>query len=504
MTEATMQIQVNTIHKHDVIAGLRRLGLLEGDLVMVHSSLSSFGTLAGGADAVIDALLSVVGAKGTVLVPTFGCGDAVFDARSSETGLGAIPQVFWKRSEAIRSRHPLASVAAIGPDAVELLRDHEKAETAHAEGTPYYQLYEKRGKILLLGVDQDRNTFLHTAEAMARLPYLRTATARYMDESGTVHEGSWSYFPGPHRKFIGLQGELERAGLVRKTRIGSCVAQVIECRPLLDTLLPLLEEDPGLILSSNPRLPDGIRQRAVVCKQKLDRESFVVAADTQYAGQTIEQIIDNALRFGIDRVVLSFVGGVDWQSIPEKRRKWFLDGLWDAGISVSAIAANWGSSESLANLLAEAKTSTLIVPSTMKEAVIRQHEAVAEVLIENVRIQGRRAAEVAEKVATDANVARIAFNPLEFLRAGENPFLGVFSKTALRRYLGALYIVDGLPTGERTNLGEGLAEIREILSMVRNRSFNGLVVLQGESANRFADTAVGFFTMLGELGRCPE
>lgn len=62
--------------KHEVVTkeglkrGLRELGLKEGDIVGVHSSLSSFGYVDGGADTVIDALLEVVGEEGTIVMPT--------------------------------------------------------------------------------------------------------------------------------------------------------------------------------------------------------------------------------------------------------------------------------------------------------------------------------------------------------------------------------------------------------------------------------------------------
>lgn len=42
------------ITKKDFKAGLIKLGLAEGDTISVHSSLSSFGRVKGGADAMID------------------------------------------------------------------------------------------------------------------------------------------------------------------------------------------------------------------------------------------------------------------------------------------------------------------------------------------------------------------------------------------------------------------------------------------------------------------
>lgn len=49
--------------------GLAELGLARGGIVLVHSSLSSFGHVAGGADCVIDALLNVLGPEGTLCMP---------------------------------------------------------------------------------------------------------------------------------------------------------------------------------------------------------------------------------------------------------------------------------------------------------------------------------------------------------------------------------------------------------------------------------------------------
>ena len=44
------------LSRDDLVHGLRRIGLRAGYHVVVHSSLSSFGYVEGGADAVIDAL----------------------------------------------------------------------------------------------------------------------------------------------------------------------------------------------------------------------------------------------------------------------------------------------------------------------------------------------------------------------------------------------------------------------------------------------------------------
>ena len=59
-----------SVTREIIAQALAEAGVTAGEVVLAHSSLSSFGYVDGGADAVIDALLDAVGASGTVLVPT--------------------------------------------------------------------------------------------------------------------------------------------------------------------------------------------------------------------------------------------------------------------------------------------------------------------------------------------------------------------------------------------------------------------------------------------------
>ncbi len=53
-----------------LVADLRSLEVTAGMTVMVHSSLSRLGYVAGGAQAVVNALLEGVGTDGTIMMPT--------------------------------------------------------------------------------------------------------------------------------------------------------------------------------------------------------------------------------------------------------------------------------------------------------------------------------------------------------------------------------------------------------------------------------------------------
>jgi aminoglycoside 3-N-acetyltransferase len=161
-------------------ADLRRLGLGEGDLVCVHSSLNAVGYLVRGPDTVIDALCTVVGERGTVMMPTFSSaenthryvtsGPPPFDPQRSVGATGTLPERFRHYPGALRSLHPTHSVAARGPLAEELVRGHEQSETPFGHETPYARLERLGGKVLLL--QTNGNSVLHMMEEKIAFPNL--------------------------------------------------------------------------------------------------------------------------------------------------------------------------------------------------------------------------------------------------------------------------------------------------------------------------------------------
>ena len=157
---------------------LRRLGLVEGDLVCVHSALSGVGYLVRGADTVIEALFAVVGERGTVMMPTFTGGDSTyryvrsgpppFDPAVAPVTTGTLPDRFRTWPGVRRSMHPTHSVAARGPLAERLLEGHERSDTPFGDATPYARLEALDGKVLLL--NSNGNSLLHRVQEEADWP----------------------------------------------------------------------------------------------------------------------------------------------------------------------------------------------------------------------------------------------------------------------------------------------------------------------------------------------
>ena len=177
----------------DLVRDLTALEVGNGDVIMVHSSLSALGWVAGGPQAVVEALLEAVGKTGTVVMPSQSgqlsdpkdwenppVPDDWIDATRSALpaynrwltptrGMGAIVECFRTHPNAVRSNHPQLSFVAVGQDAVAITADHTVSDGL-AMSSPLGRLYEAGATLLLLGVDHGSTTALHLAEELASWP----------------------------------------------------------------------------------------------------------------------------------------------------------------------------------------------------------------------------------------------------------------------------------------------------------------------------------------------
>lgn len=176
------------------------MGIRPGMHLMVHSSLSRFGYVVGGADAVLDALMALLTPEGTLMLPSFNhnaCYDAgeLFDICKTPTTNGIIADTFWQREGVLRSINPTHSFAAWGKNAVRYTQAHHKVSTM-GQGSPLHLLMQDGGYCLLLGVGYHSNTFHHCVEMCENVPCLGVNTEVYpmslQDGSqAMVHTWGW-------------------------------------------------------------------------------------------------------------------------------------------------------------------------------------------------------------------------------------------------------------------------------------------------------------------------
>jgi aminoglycoside 3-N-acetyltransferase len=176
-----------------LLEDLQALGLANGDTVIVHSSLSALGWIAGGPQAVVEALTHAVGPQGTIVmpthtseltdpvdwsnppvpaewVPTIRAEIPAFDRDLTQPqDMGKVVESFLMQPDVRRSNHPTVSFAARGPAAATIVDSHPLTPEL-GESSPLGRLYELDAKVLLLGVTHASNTSLHLAEYRASWP----------------------------------------------------------------------------------------------------------------------------------------------------------------------------------------------------------------------------------------------------------------------------------------------------------------------------------------------
>ncbi|MCR4266638.1 aminoglycoside 3-N-acetyltransferase [Nitratireductor sp. ZSWI3] len=185
------------MHKrHELEEELRGFGVNQGDTLMVHASLKAVGPVAGGAEAIVDALLGAVGDSGTLMAyvswdrspyeETLNGAELTRDERDRwpafdpatagvERSFGLLNAFLVRRPGARRSAHPDASMVAIGAHADHLVAPHDM-NSAYGPGSPIERFVALGGKVLLLGAPLDAVTVLHYAEAIADIANKRWVT----------------------------------------------------------------------------------------------------------------------------------------------------------------------------------------------------------------------------------------------------------------------------------------------------------------------------------------
>lgn len=173
-----------------VSACLEALGVRPGDTLLVHSAIQFLGRPAGGVGMHLQALTAAIGPQGTLAVPAFNFafarGEPYDPQNTPSQGMGAFSE--WVRCQpgALRTPHPMQSLAVMGSQAENLAgRD---TLSAFDPGSAFERLLHLDGKLLLLGADISAASMFHYSELRARVPY------RY-----------WKDFTGPYRTPAGWE-----------------------------------------------------------------------------------------------------------------------------------------------------------------------------------------------------------------------------------------------------------------------------------------------------------
>jgi len=245
--------------KQDVIDVLTQVGIRSGDNVLLHSSYRSLGGVEGGPDAVLDAVLEVIGPVGNLMLPAFNYTSPLpepwYDPDVTPSRTGILCEAGRKRGR--RSLHPTHSVAVIGPDAAELITGHLDGR-AFGPGSPIDRMARRGGKILLLGVGQVANSTIHVGEEYAKIP---KSTARVdalplvkvRTATGELIEHKLDSSPSCSAAFGGFEAFLREHDEIVDDRLGACLMQCMSGMAVLSRTENVLRKNPRALLCRNPQ-----------------------------------------------------------------------------------------------------------------------------------------------------------------------------------------------------------------------------------------------------------
>ena len=213
--------------KTELIAELQKIGLKKGMEIEVHSSLSSFGYIEGGADTVIEALMECVGENGSIFMPALCLSHElelteadkslgitskikVLPENADRTAMGIIADTFRKRSDVITGKGVIRT-SGWGRNAAQ----------AAIGGLDY--VIRNSGKALLLGVDIYKLTAMHYVEDI--LPKeIRDIFAPTEEISRVYSPDEWFVEAGapPVKPWYTIQNMAYQKSIIKDGYIGKC------------------------------------------------------------------------------------------------------------------------------------------------------------------------------------------------------------------------------------------------------------------------------------------
>nr|MBP7654419.1 AAC(3) family N-acetyltransferase [Candidatus Dependentiae bacterium] len=213
------------INKLKLISGLKKLEIKQGDTLFVQSSVSSFGSIEDGADALIDILLILIGKNGTLAMPSFTPFAKRFHPRSSlvDRSCGILPELFRKRYKTARSNNVKYSFASSGKYAVFIINNAIKYESLD-ELSPLQRIMNKSGKLLMLGVEFNNCIPLIFAENIT-----------------SKHSGS-----SCGKKYFEIENDIRALNSYKEIIIGEALCRIMDIKELVELVKCRIIEKPNI------------------------------------------------------------------------------------------------------------------------------------------------------------------------------------------------------------------------------------------------------------------
>jgi aminoglycoside 3-N-acetyltransferase len=257
---------VRTFTTYEFRGSLEEVGVRRGDIVMVHASLFPLGMYESapgheGVSRVISDLRNLLGPSGTLVVPTFTyafCRGLGFDRqKSAGEKMGVFSECVRQMPHAIRSFHPIQSVAAVGARGREICSPD--CTDAFAEQGPFGIMLRANAKLLLLGVSTRSASLFHYSEERITVPYRfwKNFTGPYTDHGISSERTYRMYARDLERNPVLKLHEIPQllGVLLATARLGGGWVSCCSFQDYLAVTCDALRRDPWFFIESSAGMP---------------------------------------------------------------------------------------------------------------------------------------------------------------------------------------------------------------------------------------------------------
>ena len=248
------------------------LGIKSGDGLLIHSAIQMLGKPVEGIHAYVKVLQKIVSEGGTLVVPTFTLDyprTKEFDYRNTPSkGMGSLSEYIRQLPGALRSHHPLQSIAALGYHARGLTESD--TSSAYEYGSAFDQMLNRDFKLLLLGADIQACSMVHYCEAIARVPYRDWKEfAGRVWQNGHWVEKTYKLFArileiDPQLQLKPIQSELECMGVWQEVSINYGIIACCKLSDFVKAGATLLENDPWALVANRIEAEQNLARLKVV------------------------------------------------------------------------------------------------------------------------------------------------------------------------------------------------------------------------------------------------
>jgi len=235
-----------------LLSALRRLGVNEGDSVMLHSGFAAHHGFHGSIEALTQTFIEAAGPTGHLLMVSLPYRSSSlqylqtlkqFDVRRAPSMMGLVSEFFRRRPDVQRSLHPTHPMLVRGPEAEWYVAGHEHCIYPCGPGTPFEKFAERDGIVVFFNVPFANFTFFHHLEHLvsAELPFpLYTEqcfAVKVIDRDGrpgVVHTHVFAPEAIRRRRFEDLEQALRVHGVIMSSRIGNTQLHAVRVRAVID------------------------------------------------------------------------------------------------------------------------------------------------------------------------------------------------------------------------------------------------------------------------------